>query len=241
MDRRTRFGNEVGGGFLIPQLCHGLVENLLIGLVAEVGDEAALLGTQQIAGTTDVEVLHGDVDAAAQVGEILQSLQPSAAVRGQGCQRRCEQITESLAVAAPHTATHLVQVGEAEILGTIYYNGIGIGDVDAVLHDGGGEQHVVVVVGEVEHDLLQFLGLHLAVANSDATVGDILQYHLLQVGQVADAVVHEVDLSVAAHLEVDGVDDNLGREGVNLGLYGVAVGRRCLDDTHVAGSDEREL
>ena len=47
---------------LIPQFSHGLVEDLLVSFVAQVGYEATLLGAQQIASATDVEILHGDVD-----------------------------------------------------------------------------------------------------------------------------------------------------------------------------------
>ena len=62
--------------------------------------------------------------------------------------------------------------------------------------------------------------------------------HLGDMGQVADAVVHKVDLSVARHLEVDSIGDDLRTKGVDLRLDGIAVGRRRLDDTEVAGTDE---
>ena len=219
----------------------GLLEDLDVGLVAEIGNEARLFGTQQIAGATDVEVLHGDMDAAAEVAEVLQRLQTSAALHGQVGQWRCQQVAERLAVAAAHTATHLVQVGESEMLGTIDDDGIGIGDVDAVLDDGGGEQHVVVVVDEVEDDVLQLFGFHLSVSHGDAGVRHILMDEFLDTCQVVDAGIDEVHLTVARHLEVDGVGNDVGSEGVYLRLYGVTVGRRCLDDAQVAGAHQREL
>ena len=52
-----------GGRLFIPNLHHRLLQYLDVGLVAQVGYEAGLLGTQQVASTTDVEVLHGDMDA----------------------------------------------------------------------------------------------------------------------------------------------------------------------------------
>ena len=39
---------------LIVQFCHGLGQYLLVGFVSEVGNESALFGSQQVAGTTDV-------------------------------------------------------------------------------------------------------------------------------------------------------------------------------------------
>ena len=126
-------------------------------------------------------------------------------------------------------------------MGTIDDDGVGVGDIDAVLHDGGREQHVVVVVREVEHYLLELLGLHLSVTNGDAAVGDVLMNHLGNLVQLVDAVIDEIDLSVAAHLEVDGIGDDLCREGMYLCLNGIAVGWRRLDDTQVAGAHQREL
>ena len=63
------------GEFIGFQFVHGFGKYLLIRLIAQVGNEAALLSSQQIAGPTDVEVLHGNVDAAAQVAEVLDGLQ----------------------------------------------------------------------------------------------------------------------------------------------------------------------
>lgn len=62
------------GELLGAQLGHGLAEDFLICLVAQVGDKAALLGTEQVAGTAYVEVLHGNVYARAEVAEALDGL-----------------------------------------------------------------------------------------------------------------------------------------------------------------------
>ena len=78
-------------------------------------------------------------------------------------------------------------------------------------------------------------------SDGDAGIRDILVDHLRDMRQVADAIVHKVDLSIARHLEVDGIGDDLGAEGVNLRLDGIAVGGWCLDDTEVAGTNQREL
>ena len=226
---------------LIPQLHHCLVENFLVCLVSQVADESALLCTEQVSGTADVQVLHGDVDAAAQFAEVLEGLQSAACVRRQGGQWWRKQVAECLSVAASHTSTHLVEVAESEVMCRVDDDGVGVGNVDAVFHDGRREQHVVVVVREVEHYLLQLLGLHLSVAHSHAAVWHVLQYHVFQLPQIIDAVVDKEHLSVAAHLEVNGIGDDLCREGVYLRLYGVTVWRWSLYDAQVACADEREL
>ena len=65
--------------------------------------------------------------------------------------------------------------------------------------------------------------------------------HQGQFGQVTDTVVDEEHLTVPAHLELDGVGNDLLVVGVHLGIDGIAVGRWCLDDAHVASAHQREL
>ena len=225
----------------VAQFGDSLRENLLIGLVAEVGDEAALFGTQQIAGAADVEVLHGNVDATAQVAEVLDGLQTATRIEVEGRERRCQQVAERLLIRAPYPTTHLVQVAQAEVMRSVYDNGIGIRNVQAALYDGGGDEDIVVVVGKIDHDPLQLLGRHLSVSHSNAGIGHMLADQFDQFLQLADAVVHKEYLSAAAHLELNGFGNHLGAEAAELRLYRVAVGRWCLDDAQVAGSHQAEL
>ena len=123
-------------------------------------------------------------------------------------------------------------------MGCIDDDGIGIGDIDTVLHNGCGEQHVIVIIREVEHNLLQFFRLHLSMSDGDTGIGDILMDHLGNMRQVTNTVVHKIDLTITRHLEVDSIRYYLCPESMNLRLYRIAVWRRRLDDTEVTGSDE---
>ncbi len=55
----------IGGGklgeFFGAQFGNCLLEDFLVCLIAEVGYESALFGAKEVAGTADVEVLHGNV------------------------------------------------------------------------------------------------------------------------------------------------------------------------------------
>ena len=107
-------------------------------------------------------------------------------------------------------------------------DGVGIRDIDTILDDGSREQHVVVVVGEIEDDLLEFLRFHLSMSDSHTGIRDIFMDHLRDVREIADTIIDKVNLPIARHLEVDGIGDDLGAEGVNLRLDGIAVRGRCL-------------
>ena len=56
-------------------LLHGLAQHAVVGLEAHRRDVPALLQPQDVAGPADLQVAHGDLEAAAQVGELLQGIQ----------------------------------------------------------------------------------------------------------------------------------------------------------------------
>ena len=61
-----------------------LFQDFLVGLVANVHNEATLLCAQQVACPPDVEVAHGDVETTAQIRKFLQGFEPFAGVAGEG-------------------------------------------------------------------------------------------------------------------------------------------------------------
>ncbi len=119
------------------EFVHSLGENLLIGIVSHIGNEAALLGTEHVSCSSDVEILHGYVYATAKTGVVLYGLQTTTGFGGKGRQWWRQQIAECLLVATSHTSAHLVQVAESEVLCIVYDYGVGIGYVYAILYDGG--------------------------------------------------------------------------------------------------------
>ena len=97
------------------------------------------------------------------------------------------------------------------------------------------------MVAEVYDGLFQPFGRHLAVAHGDTCIGHHAVYHVLQLLQLLDAVVHEEDLAVARQLKVDGLGDNIVVQRAHSGEDGVAVGWRCGQRAQVACSHQREL
>ena len=229
------------GEFLRFQFQHGFFQNLLVGLVAEVGDESALLRAEQVARAAYVEVLHRYVDSAAEVGEAFYGLKPPARHRRQRQTGRHEQIAERLLVATSHAAAQLVQLAQSEILGVVDYYCVDIRHIDARLDDCSGQQHVVLVCGEVDYCLLQFVGRHLPVSHYGTRVGDELAYARFEVEKLLYPVVDEESLSSTRQLEVDGFAQYVVVEGCHCGKYRVAVGRRSVDCAEVARSHQREL
>src|SRR6201999_94548 len=98
---------------------------------------------------------------------------------------------------------------EAVTISTVYEDGVGQGDVEAVFDNGGGDEDVVLVVHEGEHDALELSFGELAVADDDAGAGDQFADLGGELVDGLDAVVDEVGLAAALELHLDGGADQL--------------------------------
>ena len=61
---------------LAAQLLHRLLHHLRVELEADRGDVPRLLLAEQVAGAADLEVVRGELEAAAELVELLQHPQP---------------------------------------------------------------------------------------------------------------------------------------------------------------------
>lgn len=134
-----------------------------------------------------------------------------------------------------------MKIAQAEILGIIDDDRIGIGNVDAVFDDRGRNQHVELPVDKIHNQLFELFGRHLAVADSHPRPGAEPSNHTLKRHQILHPVVDEIDLSAPIQLGIDGVADNLLRKDMRFGNDRLSVGRRRRDDGEVARPHEREL
>ena len=68
-----------------------------------------------------------------------------------------EQVAVGAVLVAADAAAKLVQVGQAEAVGLVDEDRVGVGDVEAALDDRGGDEEVGLVADEVEHHLFEFV------------------------------------------------------------------------------------
>jgi hypothetical protein len=154
---------------------------------------------------------------------------------------RQEKIGVGLVLRAAHAAAQLVEIGEAEAVGAVDDDRVRVGDIEAAFDDRGGEQHVGFAGDEAGHHVLEFLRVHLAVADDDPRLGHEQLELLRDFLDGVDAVVEEIDLAVARHFALDGFADDALVVGRDDGLDRMPVGRRGLDRAHVARAGEREI
>lgn len=139
---------------------------------------------------------------------------------------------------ASDASAELVEVGEAEAVGAVDEDGVGVGDIDAGFDDGGGEEDVGLVVDEGVHDVFEVVFFHLAVADEDACFGDEFGEAFMDLFDGFDAVVEEEDLAAAFHFAADGVADGAFVVGGDGGGDRESVGWWGVDGGHVAGAHE---
>ena len=104
----------------------------------------------------------------------------------------------------------MIKLRKTVIIGAIYDDGVGAGDVYAVLDNRGRNEHVVFVSDEIQHDALHLFLVHLAVAHGDACLGNETFNERCDRFNRLDAIVNEKDLATAREFEFDcGFDDHV--------------------------------
>ena len=90
---------------------------------------AALLRTQQIARTADLQVAHGNLEAATQRTVLLNGTHPFAGLGQQLGVAWQHQVAIGLVLVATHTAAELVQFAQTKTIRPIDDYRVGIGNV----------------------------------------------------------------------------------------------------------------
>jgi hypothetical protein len=229
------------GDFFAFEGGDALFKELAIEFEADGGDVAALFGAEEVAGAADFEVAHGDFEAAAEGGVLFDGADAFAGVGKEGGVAREEEIGVGLVFVAADAAAELVEVAEAEAIGAIDDDGIGVGDIDAAFDDGGGEENIGVAIDEAGHDFFEVIVVHLAVADDEPSVRDEREEPLGDGMDGGDAVVQEEDLASAIEFALDGVADDAFVVGGDDGFDGEPVLGWSFDGAHVARAGESEV
>ena len=116
-------------------------------------------------------------------------IQPLLGDLGQHLARAHRQVGVGQAVGAPDAPAQLIQLREAEVVGVVDDQRVRVGHVQAGLDDRRAQQHVVLVLVEVEHHVLQRVLAHLAMADRDARLGHELREPGIALVDRLDAVV----------------------------------------------------
>src|SRR5690606_920044 len=96
--------------FVLFEFVYGFGQYFLIGIKANFVDKTTLLASQQISGTPNFKIFHGNIETAAQICKLLQGLNSFSGIVGHYIIGGGNKITEGLLIAPPYTSPHLMQV-----------------------------------------------------------------------------------------------------------------------------------
>src|SRR5512146_1376805 len=187
--RRDRLGRRVAR----HETAYRLLEHAQVHVEAHSMHEAGLLGAQQIAGPTHLEVLERDPVAGTELGVMLQDLQPSLGL-GIDSRIRHHQVAIRAAMRTADPAAQLIELRVPELVRAIHEHRVRVRHVEARFDDHRRDEHVDLAVHERVHAGLQLAFAHLPVSHADPRAWhDSL--HLIGHGENGlDAVVHEEHL-----------------------------------------------
>ncbi len=145
-------------------------------------------------------------------------------------------------LVAAHAAAELVQVGQAVAVGLVDEDRVGVGNVQPALDDRRGQQHVELVVDEIEHHLFQ-LAARASGRGRCAMLasGTICCSRSATFSMSCDAVVDEEHLPAAVQFAQHRVADQLGVEAGDARFDGQAVFRRRFQVRDVAQAQQRHV
>src|SRR5579863_2818791 len=215
------------------QLVDRLADHPHVQVEPDPGDMPGLLAAEQVARAADLQVLQGHVHARAYLGVLGHGGQALVRGLGQGRLGRVQEVGVGPLRAAADPAADLMQLGQAVHVGAVDDERVGVRDVQARFDDRGRDQHVVLPLPEVDHDLFQLVLVHLPVRHRDPRLRDQLSDLGRDPADRADPVVHEEHLAVAQQLTPDRGGHLPGVPGPDEGEHRVAFLGRGEDGRHL--------
>ena len=206
-----------------------------------------LLAAEQVTRAANLQVLHGQLQARAELVVGRHGLQTLVGNLAEGLVHRVQEVRVGALASTTHASAQLVQLAQAVVLGVVHDERVRVRDVQAGLHDGRAHQHIEAALPEVHDNLLQARLAHAAVCGGDARLRHELADFGGHVIDIGHAVVHEKDLSFTHELTANrggnlavGARADEGQHGV--ALLGGGGQRRGFANTgqrHFEGARDR--
>ena len=129
---------------------HGLVK-----LDADILDMAGLFFAKQITAATQVQVMGGQGETGSQGIQRLHDLQALFRTVRDRLPHGRGEIGICACLRTTDPATQLIQLGQAETIGTVHDERVRGGDVDPGLNDGSRQEHIISTFIECRHDVFE--------------------------------------------------------------------------------------
>ena len=135
--------------------CHRVGQHLLIQLNPHLTDLPRLFIAQQVARTANIQIMAGQLEPRAQLIQPRHHLQPTGGGFGHHLPRRQGQIGMAAHLAPPYPPAQLVQLRQAETIGTVDDDGVGVRNIQPRFNNMSTQQQVGAPIQELLHHRLQ--------------------------------------------------------------------------------------
>lgn len=211
---------------------------MAVKVVADGVHLSGLFGTEEIAGSADLEVAKGEGVSGSELVEFGEGLESFLPAFGEGFAAGVEEVGVGLAVGSPDAASELVELRKTEVVGVFDDQGVGVGDIESGFDDGRTDKDIDFTLDESDHNGFQFALAHLAVSNGDSGMGDEF---FDAVGDVIDALYSVIDvehLSASGEFAKDCFADDFVGGWSDEGAYGKSARGWIVDEGHLSDVHE---
>src|SRR5690606_5966316 len=218
---------------ILTQFFDCFIQDFLIHLKTDVGNESALFGTEHISCTPDIQIFHSNIKPGSQVAELYQGFQTLTGFCCKIMSSRSNEITETFLIRTTYTSAQLVQITQSEGLGIINDNRIAIRNVNPRFDNRGGKKNIVFAFNKAHHDLFELLSVHLSMSYRNPGSRNKSLNHPGYLHNVLKAIVYKIDLSASGNFIRYGIAYSFFVKSDMLSEYRLTVWGRCIDNTEV--------
>ena len=158
-----------------------------------------LLCAHDVARAAQLEVAHGDLEAASEFRVLADGCEPLLLDLGQHLAAAECEVGVGASRASADASPQLVELRQAHAVGVFYNKGVGVRQVNSRFDYRGADEDVYLLLEHLSPDLAELVLLHLAVADRDFRVWNRLLDPRGAGRDRLDVVVKVKYLTAAAH------------------------------------------
>ena len=129
---------------------------------------AALLRAEQVARAAQLQIAHRDAEARAELRKFANRVEALLRRFGEHLARPNREIGVGQPVRAADAPAHLIELTQPEVIRVVDNQRVRHRDIQAGFDDRRAQQHVKLLLAEIQHHVFQRMLAHLAVRNRDA-------------------------------------------------------------------------
>ena len=216
-------------------------QQLAVEVVTDSRHMAVLGPAQDAAGAADLQIPHGDPEAAAHVGEFPDGGKAFFRHFPQDPVPLIHQKGVGGTAGTADPAPQLIELGQAHSVGVANDNGIDVGNIHTGLDNGGRDQDIDLAADKIIHEIFQLGFGHAAMAEFDPGFRNQLTQPVGDQVYIVDPVMDVIDLSSAGQLPYNGFPDHFLIIFHDIGLDGDTALRRFLQQAHIPDPDQAHM